>query len=365
MKITDVRCLPLQYPLSQPLQFAWGPMRHRNFALVIIETDAGVRGLGESSVNFPAWAIKERRHTIEDGLRPLLIDEDPLRIEYLWDKLYRALNRLGILWGRGAILSAISAVDMALWDLAGRALGVPVYQLLGGLTREHIPLYATGIDISRAEQYIEQGYRAVKVRLGFGQERDLQTLETVRRAIGDAHLLADVNMGWSRAQALAMLPLLETFGLYWLEEPLPADDYEGYALLARTSRIPLAAGENAFDRQAARAALETGALRYLMPDPSRTGGLSECRKICALAAAYNVEYSPHHFGSDVGFAAALHLCASTPGGGYMLRDVSPAPLRESVLREPIRIVDGSARVPDAPGLGIELNEDTIEQYAMR
>ncbi len=365
MKITDVRFLPLQFPLSQPLQFAWGPMHHRNFGLVIVETDAGIRGLGESSVNFPAWAIKERRHTIEDGLRPLLVGENPLRIEYLWDKLHRALNRLGILWGQGAVYSAIGAVDIALWDITGRALGVPVYQLLGGLVRDRIPLYATGIDLSRASDYLERGFQAVKVRLGFGEARDLQTLETARRAIGDADLLADVNMGWSRAQALDMLPLLEPFDLYWLEEPLPADDYAGYALLAQATDIPLAAGENVFEREAARAALATGALRYLMPDPSRTGGLSECKKICALAAGYGVTYSPHHYGSDVGFAAALHLCASTPGGGYMLRDVSDAPLREGVLREPIAIEGGSARVPDAPGLGIELDEIMVERYLMR
>lgn len=363
MKITSVRYLALQYPLAAPLKLAWGWMTHRNFALVLIETDAGLTGIGETSVNFPQWSIKERRSTIEEGLAPLLIGENPLEIERLWHKLYDALVRLGLLWGKGAIMSALGGVDIALWDLAGKAYNLPLYALLGGQVTDRVPLYATGFDLKTPQRYVDQGYRALKMRVGFDAKQDLLNVEAVRKAIGDdIALLVDVNMGWTRQQALALAPRYDAFGLYWLEEPVRSDDLEGYALLRARMTTPLAAGENAFDRADSRALLETGALRYLMPDPTRAGGLSEVKRICSLAWLYGVPISPHHYGSDVGFAAALHLIASTAGGDYLLRDVTEAPLREHILKTPIRIEDGFAYPPDAPGLGIELNLEAIAAY---
>lgn len=365
MKITDVRYLPLRYPLANPLQLSWGPMTHRNFGLVLVETDSGLTGIGETSINFPQWSIKERKVTIEEGLRPALIGEDPLRIEYLWQKMYDAFSRLGLLWGKGAIMSAIGGIDIALWDLAGKAHDLPVYALMGGKVIDRVPLYATGFDINNPQKYLDQGFRALKMRVGFNAEQDLQNVANVRAQVGEeVDLLVDVNMGWTRTQALDLAPLYEPYNLYWLEEPLRTDDPEGLMMLAEMLETPLCAGENAFDRNDARAVLETGALRYLMPDPTRGGGLSEAKRMCSLAWSYGVTYSPHHFGSDVGFAAALHLMAATPMSGYMLRDVTDAPLREQVLREPMKISDGFAQVPDGPGLGVVLNEEAITQYIM-
>lgn len=368
MKITDVRLIALRYPLAQPLRLAWGVMTHRQFALIEIETDAGITGLGETSVNFPHWSLAERRATIQDGLKPLLVGEDPLRIEALWEKLYRALIRLGLLWGKGAILSAIGGVDIALWDIAGQAYGVPIYALLGGKGCDRIPLYAVGFStqdpVAGAGEWIAQGYRAIKLRIGFDPEQDLKLVDAVHHAFGGKiDLLADANMGWDRATARRMLRALAPYHLYWVEEPLRCDDLAGLAELAAHSDLPLAAGENAFDRDDVKALLTTGAIDYLMPDPTRCGGLTECRRLCALAQAWRVSYSPHHYGSDVGFAAALHLLASTPGGGYMLRDVSPVPLREQLLADPIPIVRGEASLPEGKGLGVRLNREMIERYA--
>jgi len=379
MKIIDVRFVALRYPLAAPIRLAWGPMTHRHFGLVFIDTDEGITGVGETSVNFPHWAITERRATVEEGIRHLLVGEDPLRIEHLWQKMYHSLIRLGLLWGKGAIMSAIGGADIALWDIAGKALEVPVYQLLGGCVQDRIPLYATGFSVEDPAQgamaCVEAGYRAVKVRVGFDPTRDLASVETVRRAVGDeVDLLVDANMAWELREALRIAQALEPFDLYWLEEPLRADDVAGLAELARRTAIPLAAGENAFGREDVRPLLEAGALGYIMPDPTRAGGLTECKKICDLAWTWGVPYSPHHYGSDVGFAAALHLLASTPeegpsdpegplgSKGYMLRDVSPTPLREDVLAEPLVIADGYAQVPSGPGLGIVLNEETIAHY---
>lgn len=368
MKITEVRFVALRFPLAEPLRLAWGPMTHRQFGLIVIETDAGITGLGETSVNFPHWSLKERRATIEDGLRNLLVGEDPLRIEALWEKMYRALIRLGLLWGKGAILSAIGGADIALWDIAGQAYGVPVYAMLGGQLRDRVPLYAVGFSIvdpvRGAQEWIAKGYRAIKLRVGFDPEQDLRLVDDMRQALGlEVDLLVDANMGWDLRLARRMVAALEPYKLYWIEEPLRCDDVAGLAQLAVQTETPIAAGENAFDRDDVKALLVAGAVDMLMPDPTRAGGLTECRKLCALAQTWGVPYSPHHYGSDVGFAAALHLLASTPGGGYMLRDVSPVPLREEILAERLVIEDGEALVPDGSGLGVKLNREVVERYA--
>ncbi len=367
MRISDLRFVALRQPLQQPLRLAWGTMHHRQFGLIIVETDAGIAGIGETSVNFPGWAIVERKATIEEGLKPLLIGEDPLDVTGIWQKMYRAFARLGVLWGKGAVMSAIGGVDIALWDIAGKASGRPVYALLGGTKPARVPLYATGLDPANladsARAFVDHGYRAVKVRIGFDEARDIANVESVRRAVGDdIHVLVDANMAYDLDGAKRMAAALHPYHPYWLEEPLVANDLEGYRLLKDCTDIPLAAGENQFDVADATALLDTNAIRYLMPDPTRAGGLSEAQRISALAQARGLSYSPHHYGSDVGFAATLHLIAATPGAGYMLRDVAPALLRESVLRTPITIESGYAVTPDGPGLGVELDWDVIHAH---
>lgn len=367
MKISDIRFIALRQPLRQPLRLAWGAMHHRYFGLVIVETDAGISGIGETSVNFPGWAIVERKATIEEGLKPLLIGEDPLDVEGIWRKVHRAFARLGVLWGKGAVMSAIGGVDIALWDIVGKANNQPIYALLGGSQPTRIPLYATGLDpvnlADSARAFVARGYRAVKVRIGFDEARDIANVEAVRRAVGnEVDVLVDANMAYDLDGAKRMAEALQPYRLYWLEEPLVANDLTGYSALKDYTSIPLAAGENQFDVADAAALLDTNAIHYLMPDPTRAGGLSEVRRICALAQSRGLSYSPHHYGSDVGFAATLHLIAATPGASYMLRDVAPAPLRESVLRTPIKIESGCAITPDGPGLGIELDWDVIRAH---
>lgn len=370
MKISDLRFIALRQPLQQPLRLAWGAMHHRHFGLVIVETDGGISGVGETSVNFPGWAIVERKATLEEGLKPLLIGEDPLDVEGIWQKIYRAFARLGVLWGKGAVMSAIGGVDIALWDIAGKASSQPIYALLGGTQPARTPLYATGLDPAHladsARAFVDRGYRAVKVRIGFDEARDIANVEAVRRAVGDdVDVLVDANMAYDLDTAKRMAAALRPYGLYWLEEPLVADNLAGYRALKEHTDIPLAAGENQFDVADATALLDTGAIRYLMPDPTRAGGLTEARRMCALAQSRGLPYSPHHYGSDVGLAATLHLIAAMPGADYMLRDVAPAPLRESVLHTPIKVEAGCAITPDGPGLGIELNWDAIRAHEVR
>lgn len=372
MRITDVEFVGLKYPLAKPIPFSLGTMTHRQFALVRVYTDEGITGVGETSVNFPFWSLEERRATVEAGIKPLLVGENPLEIERLWEKMYRALIRLGLQWGaRGPVYQAISGADLALWDILGKALGQPVYRLLGGSGAQPVPLYATGLDAEdlpgASRKAVEEGYSAIKLRVGFDVEKDVENVRAVREAVGpDVPVLVDANQSYERAEAVRFAEAVEPYlsGSFggWFEEPIRLDDRCGHEVIRAGTDLRLAGGENAFGREDFLGLLEEGVFDVLMPDVTRAGGLTECRKICALCRQYGVPYSPHHYGSDVGFAASLHLFASAPGGEIMLRDVADVALREGVLASPLTIEAGHAPVPEAPGLGVELNEESVERY---
>lgn len=374
MKITDVEFIPLKYPLQKPIPFSLGTMTHRQFALVRIHTDEGLTGVGETSVNFPFWSLTERAATVEGGIKPLLLGENPLEVERLWEKMYRSLIRLGLQWGaRGPIFQAISGADLALWDILGKAMEQPVYRLLGGSGAEPISMYATGLDTDdlprAAREAYKEGFAAIKLRVGFDEEKDAENIRAVREAVGDSvAILVDANQSFERTEAMRFAAAVESdLGVAgaaegWLEEPIRLDDLCGYETLRSSTRLRLAGGENAFGREDFLPLLERRIFDVLMPDVTRAGGLTECRKICALCRHYGIPYSPHHYGSDVGFAASLHLVASAPGSEVMLRDVAPVALREEILATPVKLENGHAIVPGHPGLGIELNMESVEKY---
>ncbi len=367
MRIVDVEYIPLEAELEKPLVLSVGEIRRRPFALVRVETDNGVVGYGEAFANFPPWSIYEKYYTFERGVKPLILGEDPLKIEKVWWKMYTGLYRWGLMWGKGAVMQAISAVDIALWDIKGKVLGEPIYDLLGGLYREEIPLYATGISmddpVGHAKRLVSKGYRALKLRVGFGVERDLELVRRVREKVGrDVWIMVDANMAWDRWQALRMAKAFEKFDIFWLEEPVRADDYEAMKWLSEKTEIPLAAGENAHDIFDFKALLLEGGIRFFMPDVSKAGGFTGVLRGISLAESLGITCSPHYYGSDLGFAASLHLVASKTICAFIQRDVSPAPLRERVLKTRIRIENGYAHVPRGPGLGVEIDEDVIEEH---
>lgn len=368
MRIVDVRPIVLRSRLKTPIRFSLGTIEHRVFALVRIDTDEAVYGIGETSVNFPHWSVYERVATVEYGIKPLLLGEDPLEIERLWVKMESHLIRQGLQWGaKGVVYQAISAADLALWDIAGKVAGLPVWRLLGGSGGLGIPLYATGLDPAdvegASERCVAAGFRAVKLRVGFGQERDVDLVRRVRRVVGpDVDVMVDANMAWSRDEAVRIGGALEDMGVFWMEEPVRCDDLDGMRWVAERVRIPLAAGENSFGLAEARLLVDSGAVWYIMPDVTRSGGLTECRRICAYAVSRGIPYSPHNYGSDVAFAASLQLMACTPGGGMLLRDVSECEVREAILEEPLQVSNGRAWVPSGPGLGVRLDERAIERF---
>ena len=316
MKITEIRTRVVRWrgkTVPLPPHFCTNPMdllelreasmgtfTFHGWLLVEIFTDEGHVGLGNA-----ALAPQVSKQVIDLYLKPLLIGEDPWEIERLWQHMYRKTMAFG---RKGIGMVAISAIDIALWDLVGKSAKQPVYRLLGGRTKARIPVYASrlySVELGelRAEagRYKDEGYKAMKLRFGWGpadgalgMERNVELVRTVRECVGDdIDVMADAYMGWTLDYARRMLPLLEPFRLRWLEEPVIPDDIHGYAELKSYGRIPIAGGEHEFTLHGFRELLAARALDYIQFDTNRVGGLTQARKIAALAEAYSIPVIPH------------------------------------------------------------------------
>jgi L-rhamnonate dehydratase len=316
MKITEIRTRVVQWEgktVPLPPHFCTNPMDLVNFGeasmgnfafhgwvLVEIFTDTGLVGLGNA-----ALSPLVTKTLIDTYLTPLLLGADPWDTEYLWQQMYRRTLAFG---RKGVALTAISAVDIALWDLLGKDAKQPVFRLLGGRTKDRIPVYASRLysmplDELRVEarKYKDEGYQAMKLRFGWGpldgaagMGKNLDLVRTVREVIGDSvDLMTDAYMGWTLDYAKRMLPLLEPFHLRWLEEPVIPDDTRGYATLKSYGRVPIAGGEHEFTIFGFRDLLEAEAVDYIQFDTNRVGGISQARKICALAESFQIPVVPH------------------------------------------------------------------------
>jgi L-rhamnonate dehydratase len=388
MKITEVRTRVVQWEgktVPLPPHFCTNPMdlvSYReasmgNFAfhgwvLVEIFTDAGLVGLGNAALS-PVVT----KSLIDIYLKPVLLGADPWDIEFLWQQMYRRTMAFG---RKGVALTAISAVDIALWDLLGKDAKQPVYRLLGGRTKERIPvyasrLYAMPIDELRveAQRYKDQGYTAMKLRYGWGpldgregMMKNIELVRNVREVIGDGiDLMTDAYMGWTLDYAKRMLPLIEPFGIRWLEEPVIPDDTRGYKELKSYGRVPIAGGEHEFTIFGFRELLEDNALDYIQFDTNRVGGISQARKICALAESFQVPVVPH--------AGQMH--------NYHVTMASlNAPISEFFPKVDVEVgnelfwyifdgepvpVDGYIDLDEnTPGLGLTVNEESLKRFTV-
>jgi L-alanine-DL-glutamate epimerase-like enolase superfamily enzyme len=316
MKITEIRTRVAEWhgPTVTPQpHFCTNPMdllaldadamagfRFHDWLIVEVATDAGHVGIGNA-----ALAPRLTKQTIDLYLKPLLIGADPFDVEFLWQHMYRKTMAFG---RKGVGMTAISAVDIALWDILGKATGQPVFRLLGGRTKRTIPVYASRLYSqpldslsAEAKKYKDEGYRAMKLRFGWGpvdgaagMQKNVDLVRTVRQVVGDGvDIMADAYMGWNLDYARRMLPLLEPFNLRWLEEPVIPDDLQGYVALKSLGQIPIAGGEHGFTQYEFRDLLEARAVDYIQFDTNRVGGITQARKISAMAESFAVPVVPH------------------------------------------------------------------------
>jgi L-alanine-DL-glutamate epimerase-like enolase superfamily enzyme len=386
MKIREVRTRVAQWsgettPL--PPHFCTNPMdlltlpqasmstfTFHGWLIVEIFTDNGLTGIGNA-----ALAPHITKQIIDLYLKPLLLGSDPWDIEFLWQHMYRKTMAFG---RKGIGMTAISAVDIALWDILGKSAKQPVYRLLGGKTKPRIPVYASRLYsvateklAAEAKQYKEAGYKAMKLRFGWGpadgadgMQHNVNLVRTVRETVGDGiDVMADAYMGWTLDYAKRMLPLLEPFHLRWLEEPVIPDDIHGYAELKSNGRVPIAGGEHEFTIYGFRELLEAKAVDYIQFDTNRVGGISQARKIAALAEAHSVPVIPH--------AGQMHnyhvvmASLNSPMAEYF------PPVDVEVGNELFwYIFDGEPKAKDGfidldenlPGLGLTVNEKALEKF---
>jgi L-alanine-DL-glutamate epimerase-like enolase superfamily enzyme len=386
MKITSVRATWVHVPIPYERQHVsdFGRIASFDSVIVKIETHGGLVGWGEAKAGVGSAASAYGLATIiNQDYAPLLLGQDARDVSRLWDVLYNtpregyALDRghvLPQLGRRGLSISAMAGVDIALWDVLGKSLGVPIWQLLGGRRAERMPAYASGGWADEAgigEQllgYVEQGgFGAVKMRVGVmdGEpHRSAARVRAARRALGpDVKLMADAHGTWTVSEAKAFCRMVEDSDLYWLEEPVTADDKVGLAEVRRATAIPIATGESEFTRHDFREIAELRAADVLQPDLAIAGGITEGVRIGAIASAYNFRLAPHLWSGAPAFAAGVALAASQSAGFILEYSLGANPLLHELVHEKFAVVDGQIEIPDRPGLGITVDEDFVRRHA--
>lgn len=379
MKITDLKIHVLKSSLTEPFAFSQGWVRSRSATLLEVLTDSGPSGWGEAFAQ--GLEPPEIAATVLDkALRPLLIGADPLDIEVLWHRMYHMTRDYG---RKGSVLAAISAVDMALWDITGKHYGVPVYKLLGGAFRTRVQPYATGFYRMKGQgeaarladeaiRHFEAGFSQMKVKLGFGVDDDIAVMRAIGRAIQGkpVRLMVDTNHAYGRAEALRLGRALAEYDLRWYEEPVVPEDLQGYAEMRRQLSMPIAGGENEHSLFGFGELLGAGAVDVVQPDLGSCGGLSAGRHVIALAQARGVQVNPHVWGSAVAQAASLQFLAAVPVAHHSLfaeepileYDRSLHPFRNQLAKHPIEQIEGWVEVPSRPGLGVEVDRSVLEKF---
>ncbi len=388
MKIKSVvaRWLHVPIPPEQQHVSDFGRIGSFDSVLVRIETECGLVGYGEAKEEVGSEGNSRALVAlINQKFGPALVGEDPREINRLWELMYsgcRAHYALAeghvfpILGRRGVSVSAISGVDLALWDLLGKHLGAPVWRLLGGRKAARMPAYASGgwADADRiGEQllgYIEKGgFKAVKMRVGVIDGDPINSARRVhaaRKALGpDVGLACDAHGTYTVAQAKRFCQLVEDANPMWFEEPVTADDKRGMAEVRASTAIPIAAGESEFNRFDFRDLAELRAADIFQPDLAICGGVTEAMRIGAIASAWNLRLAPHLWTGALAFAAGMHVAAASPGGWILEYSLGANPLLHELAEEKFTVRDGCIEVPDRPGLGVTVNEGFVERHAVK
>jgi len=362
LNVADLQVHVLRYPVEHPVRTSFGVMHDRPAVFVRVEDRDGAHGWGEVWCNFPACGAEHRSRLVDTVLRPLLVGRAYAAPAEAYAHLSAATAVLAIQAGEpGPMAQAIAGVDVALWDLCARRAGRPLWAFLGG-TDDRVAVYASGINPDDPEQVVsrkrQEGYRAFKLKLGFGQERDLGNLRRVRALLGPGvPLMADANQGWDAPVAATMAQAMAELDIAWLEEPLRADrPLAEWQALAHQSPVPLAAGENCLGADAFRTAIDGAFLRVVQPDLAKWGGISGVLPVARAIRAAGLRYCPHYLGAGVGLMASAHVLAAVDDAGnhgLLEIDANDNPLRTLLSGPLAQLRDGVARLGQAPGIGIE------------
>ena len=370
LTITDIKAYATSFPLPKDgnVRLGIGRAVKKDAVVVKVTTAGGLIGWGESHhARAPSTIAK----LIETTLKMLVLGENAADVQGIWQKIYiKQLASHGL--GAGTAM-AMSGIDMALWDIRGKATGWPLYKLLGGASKP-IAAYAGGISlgfqepaalVEEARLHLSAGYKALKLRLGDNPKDDLARVAAIRRAFGDdLVILTDANIGYSVADARAVMPGLDAHGVAWLEEPFPAHDYRSYREAKAFGRVPLAAGENHYTRFEFSRLIDEGIVTILQPDLSKTGGVTEVMKIAAMASAHKLPVHPHTSMTGLNMAASIHLLAALDHPGYFEGDVSNNNLfRDVMVNQPYKVdAQGCVRPLEGSGLGLEVDEDFLIRH---
>ena len=376
MKIAKVESYVLESPLERPFGWSQGWIDRRRTTILKITTDEGIVGWGEGG---PAA-------TIRDLFAPMLIGQDALNRVGLWERMYQSLYNANLAGGWGG--NAIGAVDTALWDIAGKALQVPVHQLLGGRVRDRVAVYATGLYytegefpnrlLAEAEGYVQAGFKGVKTKVGgLSLEEDVRRVAAIRRAIGpEIQLMVDANQAYNAATAIRIGQRLAEYDVLWFEEPVGAKDVDAYLQVKAALPMAIAGGECLRTRFEFKDFLARRALDIAQPDVRPVGGISELRNVALMANAFGIQVNPHVWDSPIVVAASLHVAAILPPcpparvprpylqEPVMEFDQTPNAIRDRLITPAFQQVDGYLRVPTAPGLGVEVDEEALRRFAV-
>ncbi len=376
MKITDIITHQLSVNVDDPFTSSRGWYYKTKGALVVeVKTDEGITGWGDCYG--PAAVCKA---IVDSLLKPSVIGKDPFDVEVIWEALYNKVKDYGL---TGMTISGISGIDIALWDIIGKACKQPIHKLIGGCFRPKLSAYATGLyfknmdrlneeAVEEARRYVEQGFSAIKMKIGLGSiKKDLNRVAAVRDAIGpDIQLMVDANHCFNVPQAIHIGREMEKLGVYWFEEPISPEDLDGYVEVSRSLDMAVAGGENEFAKFRFREILARRAMDIVQPDVCAAGGITECKKIAALAQAHSVQCVPHAWGTAIGLAATMHFLASLPDCPPCLVPIPPMleceqtfnPFRDQLSTTSLAHSKGWVQVPTGPGLGIDIDRSILERY---
>jgi L-alanine-DL-glutamate epimerase-like enolase superfamily enzyme len=369
-RIADIRAIPTSFPVDPRHSVTLGIGRavKRDAVIVKITTEDGLIGWGEAHHGRAPGSVA---HLINHTLKQLVVGQDANDVVGVWASVYE--KQLGSHGMGAAACIGLSGIDQALWDIRGKALGIPLYRLLGGRSKR-VPAYAGGVSfgyqepealVAEALPHLAAGYKAIKLRVGDTPARDIARIAAVREAVGhDVAILVDANTGYTVADARKVMPALEEYAIGWLEEPFPPHDHRSLAQTSTFSSVPLAAGENHYTRFEFHRLAEDRIVTIWQPDLSKSGGVTECLRIAHLASAWKIPINPHTSMTGINMAATIHFLCAIDNAGYFEGDVSRNNLfRDQLVNTPYTVgADGCVAPLERPGIGIEVNEDFLAAH---